>query len=631
MKNAKTYESLRDFIAALASEGELLRIKAAVSPVLEIAEITDRASKAPGGGKALFFENVEGSSMPVLTNAFGSMKRICMALGVGGLSELAGRLKDILEARPPGSLADKVRLLAKALGWSRFLPRSSRLSPPPCQEVAFRGADVDVCRLPVLHCWPGDGGRFVTLPIVFSKDAAGRRNAGMYRLQVFDGRTLGMHWHIHKDGASHFHEHAAAGKMMEVAVAIGADPTVTYASTAPLPYGVDEMLLAGFIRRRPVRMARCLTVNLEVPSDAEIVLEGYVDPAEERLEGPFGDHTGFYSAADLYPVFHVTALTHRKNAVYQATVVGRPPMEDRYIGLATERLFLPLLQAVLPELVDCRMPWQAVFHNMVLATIEKRYPGQAARVMHGLWGSGQMGLCKAIFVLDAPVDLSKGSEVARNILDTIDPQCDLTLSTGILDVLDHASPSPVLGGKIGVDLTRKLRGEGVRARRLAPTRSAPTRFAGAPRPPPSDAELARLLCSRHPSVIDCRLLFGEAAHPLLLLGVRGGAERGSLIDLLLSPTFIPEGVLSVFFDGPVRAVEDEEALWRAAANVDPGGDIFKKGGRMVIDATAKKGEGRIRPWPEEIKMNRAMGERVSARAEELGIGGMAGLPSSRYV
>ena len=532
MKNEKTYNSLRDFIAALDSEGELPRIKASVSPILEISEITDRASKTPGGGKALLFEKVEGSSMPVLTNAFGSMKRICMALGVDDLGELAGRLRDILAPRPPGSLADKVRLLVKALGWSRFLPGGPGLFPPPCQDVVFRGGDVDVHRLPVLHCWPGDGGRFVTLPIVFSKNAEGRRNAGMYRLQVFDGQTLGMHWHVHKDGARHFHEYGAAGKRMEVAVAIGADPAVTYAATAPLPYGVDEMLLAGFVRRRPVRMARCLTVDLDVPAEAEIVLEGYVDPAEERLEGPFGDHTGFYSAADLYPVFHVTALTHRKDAVYQATVVGRPPMEDSYIGLATERLFLPLLQAVLPELVDCRMPREGVFHNIVLATIEKRYPGQAARVMHGLWGSGQMGLSKAILVLDAPLDLTMGSEVARAVLDTIDPQRDLTFSTGILDVLDHASPSPVLGGKVGVDLTGRLRGEAVRG--CLP--------AGAP--PPPDAEVANLLRSRDARVIDCRLLFGEAAHSADSGGGAGHGGEGqpgrpsSLVDLHARGSFL---------------------------------------------------------------------------------------------
>jgi 4-hydroxy-3-polyprenylbenzoate decarboxylase len=616
------YENLRDFIAALESEGELLRIGAPVSPLLEITEITDRASKSPEGGKALLFEQVEGSSMPVLTNALGSMKRICMGLGVGDLDELGHRLREILTLTPPETWHDKIGLLKNALGWSRFLPRRlSRLSSPPCQQVILKGDDVDLTRLPILHCWPGDAGRFITLPLVFSKNAKGQRNVGMYRVQVFDRNIAGMHWHIHKDGSHHFYEYGGAGKRMEVAVAIGTDPAVTYAATAPMPYGVNEMLLAGFVRRRPVRMARCATVSLDVPAEAEIVLEGYVEPGEERMEGPFGDHTGFYSAAGLYPVFHVTAITHRRDAVYSATVVGRPPMEDCYLAKATERIFLPLLQAILPELVEYRMPWEGVFHNLVLASIEKRYPGHATRVMHALWGSGQMAFCKAIFVLDAPVDLSNGTEVARTILNTVDLERDIVLSTGIIDVLDHASPRPLTGGKIGVDATASTTGEGAR-----------TRLDAAQRPVPSEKDLVGLCRERDPRILDCRLLFPDTAHPLVLLSVGDGEGRGALIELLLSSTFLPSGSISVLFDVPVNAGTDAEALWRAAANVDPGRDIAIRGNRMVIDATAKKGQAPMRPWPEEIRMSLAVGQRVTARAGVLGIPDeMAEIDPSRYI
>ena len=615
----RAYENLGEFVRALEAEEEVLRIRQRVSPILEIAEITDRASKSPGGGKALLFERVEGASMPVLTNAFGSMKRIGMALGVEDLDDLAGRLKHLLTVVPPGTLGDKVRLLKEAFGWSRFLPRKSRLSAP-CQEQVLKGEEVDLTRLPILQCWPRDAGRFITLPLVFSRGLSGQRNVGMYRLQLFDKRTLGMHWHLQKDGAHQFHEHRSAGRRMEVAVALGADPAVTYAATAPLPYGADEMLLAGFVRGRPVRMARGVTVDVEVPAEAEIVIEGYVDPGEERLEGPFGDHTGFYSAAAMYPVLHVTAVTGRRDAVYSATVVGRPPMEDCYLAKATERIFLPLLQALLPELVDYRMPWEGVFHNCVLASIEKRYPGQAQRVMHSLWGSGQMGFCKAIFVLDAPIDLSKGAEVVRTLLDTIDPERDILLSRGMLDALDHASPEPLVGGKVGVDATERRGGEEERSRPAGPRARAP-----------SEAHLAALLRQRDGRILDCRCLFSEALHPLLLLRLGGRGEMASLVELLLSSDFLPAGSIAVLFDGQVDTGDGSEALWRACANVDPGRDLYLRGRRVVIDATAKHDRPGGRPWPAEIKMTREIARRVTARAGELGLAaGMAELDPSRY-
>jgi len=372
------FRNLGEFIADLETAGELTRVKAPVSARLEISELTDRVSKTPGGGKALLFERVDDSSMPVLTNAFGSERRICMAMGVDSLDDIAARLREILNQSPPTSFAEKVRMAGMALGWTRYLPRSVRRSHAACQEVVLTGELVDLTKLPVLTCWPGDGGPFITFPVVFTKSLiTGRRNAGMYRMQVYDRKTTGMHWHIHKDGAHFFHEYRRAGRKMEVAVAIGTDPAVTYAATAPLPRGIDEMLLAGFIRGRPVELVKAVTVDIEVPAEAEIVLEGYVDPAERRTEGPFGDHTGYYSLADEYPVFHVTAVTHRKTPVYSTTLVGRPPMEDCYLAKATERIFLPLLQTMFPEITDYWLPWEGVFHNVAVVAMET-VPGHPA-------------------------------------------------------------------------------------------------------------------------------------------------------------------------------------------------------------------------------------------------------------
>ncbi|MDI6726984.1 MAG: menaquinone biosynthesis decarboxylase, partial [Smithellaceae bacterium] len=418
------YRNLREFIATLEATGELIRITETCSPRLEISAITDLASKGEGGGKALLFEQVAGSDFPVLTNAFGSSNRIALALGTEDLPSLGRRLQGIIQHRPPQRIAEKIAFLIAAVGWSRFIPR--KVKKAPCQEVVFLGDEVDLGGLPVLHTWPRDAGPFVTLPVVFTRSlASGKRNTGMYRLQIFDANSTGIHWHIHKDGAHYFHEYRKARRRMEVAVAIGTDPAVTYAATAPMPRGVDEMLLAGFIRRAPVEMVKCLTVDLDVPAEAEFVLEGYVDPDELRLEGPFGDHTGYYSLADLYPVFHVTALTHRKDPVYSATVVGRPPMEDCYLALATERIFLPLLQTIQPEIKDYLLPWEGVFHNLTLVAIEKTYPRQAWKVMQALWGSGQMSFCKTILLVDEDTDLQDRAGLLRQLLETLDFRRDL--------------------------------------------------------------------------------------------------------------------------------------------------------------------------------------------------------------
>ncbi|HHW13338.1 MAG TPA: menaquinone biosynthesis decarboxylase, partial [Firmicutes bacterium] len=388
--------------------------------------------------------------------------RMALALGVERLDEVAEEIRGLLDladlAGPQsGGLLGKLKALPKLAELANLFPR--HVSSGPCQEVVQD--QVDLFRLPVLQCWPGDAGRFITLPLVFTRDpATGRRNVGMYRLQLFDGRTTGMHWHIHKDGAANHRRAEAEGKRLEVAVALGGDPALTYAATAPLPRGVDERLFAGFLRKKPVELVKCKTVDLEVPAEAEIILEGYVDPQERRTEGPFGDHTGYYSLADEYPVFHVTAVTHRRDAVYPATIVGRPPMEDAFFGLATERIFLPLLQLQLPEVVDYHLPVAGVFHNCAIISIRKQFPGHAQKVMHAVWGMGQMMYTKFVIVVDEDVNVHDPYEVVWKAMNHVDPGRDITIVKGPIETLDHAAPLPRYGTKMGVDATRKWAGEG---------------------------------------------------------------------------------------------------------------------------------------------------------------------------
>lgn len=445
---------LRDFIRLLRDRGELVTIDVPVDPVLEMAEIADRTVKA--GGPALLFTQPKGSDMPVLMNQFGSERRMCMALRVGSFDELSKKVEGLVALDLPGSAWEKLKALARLKDLASLQPELVKRAP--CQEVVKTGEDVDLGALPVLQCWPFDAGRYITLPLVFTRDPQnGRRNVGMYRLQVFDGKTTGMHWHIHKDAAEHYR--TSAGRM-EVAVAIGTDPALTYAATAPLPGMLDEMLFAGFLRGRRVELAQCRTVDLQVPADAEIVLEGYVDLGERRVEGPFGDHTGYYSLADDYPVLHLTAITHRRDPIYSTTIVGQAPMEDAYLGKATERLFLPMLRLTLPELVDMDLPKEGGFHNCALVSMEKRYPLHTRKVMHALWGAGQMQFCKCIVVVDADVDVHDYAQVAWRVFNNVDWRRDVLVSDGPLDVLDHSAPQALWGAKIGIDATRKGPEEG---------------------------------------------------------------------------------------------------------------------------------------------------------------------------
>ncbi len=451
------YQSLSEFVARLEKAGELVRVRAEVNPELEITEIVNRVSKGPrDGNKALLFERVKGSEMPVLINMFGSERRMAWALGVEELEDLNRKLSALLDLRLPQGMGAMMGRLNDVLRVIRSMGlRPSSVSHPPCQAVVMDEPSLDM--LPILKCWPGDAGRYITLPQVITRDPiTGVRNVGMYRLQVFDSRTLGMHWQLHKGGAEHEREAIRNGQdRMPVAVALGGDSAALWAASAPLPPGIDEYLLAGWLRGRPVRMARCVSQPLEVPADADIVIEGYVVPGERRDEGPFGDHTGFYTPPAPFPVMHVTAITHRRDPIYPATVVGRPPMEDYWMGKATERLFLPLLKLFMGEVVDINMPAEGVFHNLLIVSIKKRYPGHPQKVMMGIWGMGLMALTKAIVVVDEDVNVHDLSEVAWRVLGNVDWKRDVLIVEGPVDQLDHSAYRESFGGKIGVDATAK--------------------------------------------------------------------------------------------------------------------------------------------------------------------------------
>jgi 4-hydroxy-3-polyprenylbenzoate decarboxylase len=451
------YNDLNDFIAALDKARELARITEAVSPDLEICAVTDRVSKSPGGGPALLFERPTGFDIPVAINLFGSMKRICMALNVEALDDLAAEIDALATPKIPAGLIDAMKMLPMVNRLRDLMPKT--VTSGPCQEVVQKGGTLD--ELPILKCWPEDGGPYVTLPLVFTKDPeTGARNIGTYRMQVYDGGTTGMHWQRHKGGAQHYRVAERLGQRLQVAVALGADPATTYSATAPMPEGLDELMLAGFLRRSRVELVKCVTVDLEVPANAQIILEGYVEPGERRREGPFGDHTGFYSHPDDYPVFHLTCVTRRKRPVYLTTIVGIPPMEDYYLGKASERIFLPLIRKTLPEIVDMHFPAAGIFHNIVIVSIDKRYPGHARKIMNAFWGLGQLMFSKTIIVVDNDVDVQNAAEVAWIVGTHYDPRRDILFTRGPVDDLEDASDLPAFGSKMGIDATRKWNSEG---------------------------------------------------------------------------------------------------------------------------------------------------------------------------
>jgi len=490
-----SHTDLRDWIAALERAGELKRIRTEVDPILEVTEIADRASKSKGprpGGAALLFENLKGHpGSKLLINQFGSERRMQMALGVDSLDEIAGRIRELLNMKSPEGFLEKLKMLPMLADMGKLFPKT--VSTGPCKEVIKKN-NFSLFDFPILKCWPQDGGRFITLPCVITRDPrTGKRNVGMYRMQVYDERSTGMHWQRQKVAAEHYRDRlrmsatsseatggrtaavdimarSGGGSMlaqgdrpagkMEVAVAIGTDPALTFSAIVPAPPDVEEFIVAGFLRQEPVELVKCETVDLEVPANAEIVLEGYVELDELRPEGPFGDHTGFYTLEDDYPVFHVTCITHRKDPIYATTIVGKPPMEDAWMGKAVERIFLPLMKLTLPEIVDVNLPVEGVFHNLMIVSIRKSYPGQARKVMHGIWSLGQAMFTKCIVVVDEDVNVHDIGEVTLKALNNIDPERDIQFTLGPIDSLDHASRLANYGSKMGIDATRKWSTEG---------------------------------------------------------------------------------------------------------------------------------------------------------------------------
>lgn len=458
------YEDLREFIKVLERNKELKRITVPVSSDQEITEITDRVCKSSTRNVALLFENVDNRKTPVLINAFGSKRRMELALEVNSIEDISHRFTEWLDFKSPTGLLEKVKMLPKLAEIGKYFPKVVKSGK--CQEVIKHEGEFSLFDFPILKCWEADGGRFITFPMVFTKNPKnGSRNCGMYRMQVYDEKTTGMHWQIHKHGAAHHRDQENRGaEKMEVAVAIGGDPLTTFAATLPLPDDLDEMIFASFLREKPIEMVKCVSVDLEVPANAEIVLEGYVDPAERRIEGPFGDHTGFYTLEEPYPVFHLTTITHRKNPIYQATIVGKPPMEDCWMGWAITRVTLPVMKRQFPEIVDVSLPFEGVFHNCMIISIRKQYPGHARKIMNAIWGLGQAMFTKCIVIVDEDVNVQNHSEVVWKALNNIDPERDIQFVMGPIDVLDHASREMGYGSKMGIDATRKWKAEGFHRR-----------------------------------------------------------------------------------------------------------------------------------------------------------------------
>ncbi len=602
--------NLSEYISRLEAAGELVRITARVDPHWEIAEITDRVSKSGEGGRALLFENT-GAEFPVVTNIMGSDRRMAMALGVESLDDIGRRIETLLHdaVSPKNSLMDKLRMLPLLHDMSKWFPRKVR-SAGECQQVVWRGDDVDLHRLPVLTSWGCDGGAFFTLPMVHTVDPeSGIPNVGMYRMQVFDSRTTGMHWHRHKTGARHYDAYKRLGRRMPVAVTLGGDPAYIYSATAPMPDNMDEYLLAGFLRRRPVRLVKCLTNDLWVPEDCDFVIEGYVDPSEElAVEGAFGDHTGFYSLTDLYPRFHVTALTFRRNAIYPATVVGVPPMEDAYIAKATERIFLaPIRMAVQPEVVDLTMPTAGTAHNIAVVSIAKRYIGQPRKVAQGLWGAGQMMFNKYLMIVPEGCDV-RDAEVLSALLRRCDVHRNLIWSEGVLDVLDHAAKTSGYGSKLAVDCTD-----------IDP---------GSPAPPVSEPRTAQ-------PAGGVELFNTEYVARLGLLVLYAEREWREKIDVeeYLTRNGIDSMKYVVLFDRQAAgSMRGADLLWLAAANTDPRRDMRLWRDTLIIDARSKRpgvGDNPAR-FPNVATSLPETIHRVDDRWPEYGLGELLPSPSRRY-
>jgi 4-hydroxy-3-polyprenylbenzoate decarboxylase len=619
------YSSLSAFIEALDKAGELVRIKTFVDPILEIAEITDRISKTPDRNKALLFENT-GTEFPLLINGMGSERRMCMALGVDTLDDVAHDIEELFKklTGPKNGLLEKLAMLPELGKFANWMPKVKK-GHGPCQEVVMMRPDLG--KLPVLKCWPKDGGPFITLPAIHTKDPnTGIRNIGMYRMQVFSKDTTALHWHKHKVSAKHFNEYKKLGKQMPVAVALGGDPVYTYAATAPLPENVDEYMLAGFLRKKRVELVKCITQpDIEVPADADIIIEGYVDMDDELLwEGPFGDHTGYYSLPDWYPRFHVTAITHRKNAVYPATIVGIPPQEDAWLGKATERIFLaPIKMTMVPEIKDMHMPIEGVFHNLVITTIEKEYAGQGQKVMNAMWGAGQMMFNKILVIADGDVDAGDYKTLAQKVFENTNPATDIYFSQGPMDVLDHSCSRLGFGGKMCIDGTRKSEEEITEP--LLPFKL-------------SASFSKEKLMAEHAEIKNLNdKLARDWDIPVLFIAVEKD-HPGHIEELHKAIAQLPalQGIKMIcYVEHTIYTDDIADTLWRFCNNLDPRRDHFygsKDKNILGLDGTRKTKalDGFDRPWPNIIAADDATIKSVDEKWSELGLGALIPSPSLKY-
>jgi 4-hydroxy-3-polyprenylbenzoate decarboxylase len=625
------YKNLQHFIEVLEREGELARIKEYVNPKLEISEITDRISKTKDGGKALLFENT-GYDFPVLMNAYGSEKRMCLALGVSHLDDVAKEIESLfhLLASPKESIIDKLKMLPKLNQFASWMPKV-KSGRGECQQVILN--EPDITKLPVITCWPKDGGPFVTLPVIHTKDPnTGTRNVGMYRMQVFGPALTGMHWHKHKVSAKHFNEYKKLGKKMPVAVALGGDPAYTYSATAPLPENVDEYMLAGFLRKKKVELVKCITQpEIEVPADAEFVIEGYVDPADELIwEGPFGDHTGYYSLPDWYPRFHITCITHKQGAVYPATIVGIPPQEDAWLGKATERIFLaPMKMTMVPEIVDMDMPVEGVFHNLVIAQIKKEYAGQGQKVMNAMWGAGQMMFNKILVVADTGVQIQDYEKLAQYAFSNLDPAADIYFSQGPMDVLDHSCSKLGFGGKMCIDGTAKYEEE-------KDDTSAWKSI---------NNDWLNTIADKFDDVHAVNTSLLKKDIPVLVISVKK-SKKGQVRDLHQQLCQAPEMEavkMVLYVEHTVNANDLTVALWRFCNNLDPKRDSTlvhrsssidesKTYSCMGLDGTIKSKEmdNFQRDWPNIIVSDEVTIKSVDAKWDKLGLGEFLPSPSLKF-
>lgn len=626
------YRNQQHFIDVLEKAGELVRIKSFVDPKLEMTEITDRVSKTPGGGKALLFENT-GYPFPVLMNAYGSEKRMCLALNVSHLDDVAKEIEGLFKllASPKENILDKLKMLPKLNQFAGWMPKV-RSGRGECQEVVYRDDKADITKLPVITCWPKDGGPFVTLPIIHTKEPnTGARNVGMYRMQVFGPRLTGMHWHKHKVSAKHFNEYKKTGKKMPVAVALGGDPVYAYSATAPLPENVDEYMLAGFLRKKKVELVRCITQpDIEVPADADFVIEGFVDPNDDLIwEGPFGDHTGYYSLPDWYPRFHITAITHKKDPVYPATIVGIPPQEDAWLGKATERIFLaPMKMTMIPEIMDMDMPVEGVFHNLVIAQIHKEYAGQGQKVMNAMWGAGQMMFNKILVMADQGVRIQDYKQLAKYTFQNLNPASDIYFSQGPMDVLDHSCSKLGFGGKMCIDGTKKFSEESDDHFDIEPLRS------GFP-------DLAAMF----PDIRKVNNTLIKEEIPVLIVSVeKNRKDHVRQLHHEICALREIEGVkLILYVEHNVDAMDLALALWRFCNNLDPKRDYSlvqrpslnneeKIFACMGLDGTRKTKEfdNFHRDWPNIIVADDETIRSIDDKWDSLGLGEFLPSPSLKY-